>query len=451
MRKCKQKLSGKLKNTPTDTSLVCGSGNCSLNKEETLSVSNIMLSDNNPEENQQHIAGRDLRVPVLNMRGKPLMPTTPAKARRMLKEKKAKVVCRKPFVIQLLMASGETKQQITLGIDEGYKCIGFSVTTDKKELMSGEVNLRSDVSKKLIERKMYRRGRRNKLWYRKPRFLNRKKKDGWLPPSLQNKYDVHIRLINNLRGWLPITKTIIEVASFDTQKMANPEISGIEYQQGELMGYMVREYLLEKFNRRCVYCGKSGVSLEVEHIVPKSKGGSNKVSNLTISCRSCNLRKGSQNAVEFGFPNIQKQANVSLKSTVFMNVLRGRVVKDVGADETFGFITKHNRILWGLKKSHINDAFVIAGGSEEKRCKPFVVVQVRRNNRCLQVNRVGFKPSVRRRRYAFQPNDVVRCNNRIQKVKGVFNYGMWVRLGDNMNTNIKNIMLIKYGKGLYFN
>jgi len=450
MRIENQKFGRRKTYTPTDTSLVCSSVTMSLNKEETLSEHSLKTLSNDSEENQLN-QGQDLRVPVLNMRGKPLMPTTQRKARILLKQGKAKVVKRAPFVIQLTIATGEAKQNITLGIDSGYSKVGFSAKTEKKELISGELKLRGNIPKLIGQKKAYRRTRRSKLWHRKPRFNNRIRQKKWLAPSLQHKLDTHIRLIKNIKRWFPITKTIIEVASFDTQKMQNPEISDIEYQQGELQGYEVREYLLEKFKRKCVYCGKKNLPLEIEHIIPKSRRGSNRVSNLTISCRKCNLKKGNQTAEEFGFPEIQKLAKQSLKATPFMNVVRKILSKQINAEETFGYITKYKRIKNNIEKSHINDAFMIADGSNQERCKPFMVTQTRRNNRSIQTNRKGFKPSIRKKRYKLQPNNLVRYNNRLQRVKGMFSYGKWVRLDDGTNANIKNVELVSYGKGLSFN
>ena len=230
---CKQQqLSGKLNSTPTDTSLVCRIGRDGLNKEETLSVRSVILPDNNLEENRsRHTGSSGLRVQnivyVLNMRGEPLMPTTQQKSLKLLKQNEAKVVKRCPFTIQLKYATGETKQPLTLGIDSGYTKVGFSVTSSTEEIMAGELKLRTDIPKKLEERRMYRRGRRNKLWHRKPRFDNRTKPKGWLAPSLEHKVQTHIRLVDKIKSILPITKTTVEVANFDTQKMQNPEISGI--------------------------------------------------------------------------------------------------------------------------------------------------------------------------------------------------------------------------------
>jgi hypothetical protein len=381
------------------------------------------------------------------------MPATPRKARTLLKEGKTKVVQRTPFTIQLLYATGETKQDITLGVDAGYSTVGFSAVSDDRELIAGELTLRSDIKRLLEKRAAYRRTRRSRKWHREPRFNNRGKK-GWLAPSIKHKLDSHIRLIEKLKSILPITRIIIEVATFDTQKMQKPEISGVEYQQGELQGYEVRAYLLEKFDHKCVYCGKTDVPLEIEHIVPKSRGGSDRVSNLAIACRECNQTKGNQTAEEFGHPRIQAKAEKSLKATAFMNIVRHRMVDLLKCDSTFGYITKHDRIKIGLPKSHANDAFVIAGGNGQYRCEEYDATQTRRNNRSIQMNRKGYRPSIRRQRYKQQPNDLIRCRGLICRVKGVFNYGKWVRLidsvGNTINSNIKNVELIKHGKGIQF-
>jgi 5-methylcytosine-specific restriction endonuclease McrA len=454
------KLSGKLKNVPTDTSLVCSSTKDDLNRVERLSDRPRVLADNLGEENPLRLRTEEqhsrVAVYVLNMRGQPLMPTTPRKARLILQNYQAKVVYRTPFTIQLNYATGENKQEITLGIDAGYSKIGFSAITKYRELIAGEVSLRTDLSKKLTERRMYRRARRNKLWYRKSRFLNRvsvKKKD-WLAPSILHKLETHIRLIEKINFILPISRTIIEQATFDTHKMHHPEITGIEYQQGELQGYEVREYLLTKWGRKCAYCDKSGVPLEIEHIIPKSRGGTNRVANLTLSCRKCNQKKGNQTAKEFGYPAIAIRAKRSLKAAVFMNSVRKQMIEQLNCYFTFGFITKYLRIRLGLAKSHVNDAFVIAGGSTQLRSQVFTVQQIRRNNRSLQMNRKGFKPSIRRQRYTYQPNDLVRSNHMLCRVKGVFNYGKWVRLvtstGSIINSSLKKVKLINYGKGLCF-
>jgi len=244
------------------------------------------------------------------------------------------------------------------------------------------------------------------------------------------------------------------VGNFDAHKMQHPEITGVEYQQGTLQGYEVREYLLDKWKRKCAYCGKTDVPIQVEHIIPKSRGGTDRVSNLTLACKTCNVKKGNQTAEEFGYSHLQQQAKKTLKATACLNNIRWRIVEQLGAEHTYGYVTKYQRNKLGLEKSHVNDAFVIAGGTDQERCRPYQVIQVRRNNRSIQTNRKGFKPSIRRQRYQLQPHDVVKYDGNLYQVKGVFNYGTWVRLCDShgavVNTNIKNVKLLKYGRGLVF-
>ncbi|MFQ5980160.1 MAG: RNA-guided endonuclease IscB, partial [Candidatus Heimdallarchaeota archaeon] len=417
-----------------------------------------VLADNIGEENQLWFGGQTMSVSVMvvNMRGQPLMPTTPRKARRLLKAGKAKVIQRNPFTIQLQYPTGEALQPITLGIDAGYSKIGFSALTEKQELIAGEVQLRMDISENLAVRRMYRRTRRShKTRYRPPRFNNRTRSPGWLAPSIQHKFDSHLRLIAHLQKILPISRIIVEIATFDPQKMQNPEIKGVEYQQGELAGYEVREYLLHKWDRKCAYCRESNLPLEVEHIVPKSRGGSNRVSNLTMSCRKCNLKKSNKTAQEFGYPQIHAKAKASLKAAPFMNLVRSRLVERLACEQTWGYLTKYHRVKLELPKSHVHDAFVIAGGTTQERCRPYRAHQVRRNNRSIQKNRKGFKPAIRRQHYPLQPNDLVHYKDHLCRVKGVFNYGNWIRLavaitGEIINTNIKNVSLVKYGKGFAF-
>ena len=173
---------------------------------------------------------------------------------------------------------------------------------------------------------MFRRSRRNrKIRYRKPRFLNRRKTEGWIPPSLESRVNNIKTWVNRLQKLIPLTHISYENVKFDTQLMQNPEISGIEYQQGTLQGYEIREYLLEKFGRKCCYCGKENIPLEIEHIIPKSRGGTNRVDNLCLSCRECNQKKGNMTAEEFGYPNVQRQVKQSLKDSSVVNSTRWKV------------------------------------------------------------------------------------------------------------------------------
>ncbi len=397
------------------------------------------------------------KIYVQDKNGKPLDSTNPARARKLLDKDRAKVAQREPFTIKIIDREKENSytKDVTLGVDAGYKKVGFSAINEDEELISGVLELRNDISKKLEQRANYRRTRRSRnTRYRKPRFDNRKKEKSWLAPSIRHKLSSHIKLVNRLKEILPITKVIVEVAQFDQQKMQNPEIEGIKYQQGTLQGYNVRNYLLEKFNRQCVYCGKENVPLEVEHIIPKSRGGSDRVSNLTISCHNCNQEKDNQTAKEFGYPEVQNQAKETLKSTAFMNIVRWKIVNKLNCDYTFGHITKKKRIEQDLEKNHFNDAFVIAGGKSQKRCKSIKAIINRRNNRSLQTNRKTYGISVRKQKYSLSPGDLVKYEGEICEVKGMFNYGKWVRMEDSdgniVNSNVKDVELVKYRKGLCF-
>ncbi|MEE9458879.1 MAG: RNA-guided endonuclease IscB [Candidatus Bathyarchaeia archaeon] len=464
------KLLVELENTHGDASLVSRSSSGLLNRVERLSASCEMITNNLGEENlplkRERQDSQEVPVYVLNMRGQPLMPTTPCKARILLKEKKAQVIRRTPFTIQLNYPTEETKQPITLGIDAGYSKIGFSAITEKKELIAGEVVLRMDVSKKLDDRRMYRRNRRSRLWYRKPRHDHWKKTQpkGWLAPSIRHKLDTHIRLVEKIKQILPITQTTVEVASFDTQKMQNPNIQGVEYQQGTLFGYTVRNYLLEKWGHKCAYCGKSDIPLEIDHIIPISKISNNRIDNLTIACRKCNQKKGNKMTDECGpklrkrMLEIQKKATESFKGATFMNIVRRKMVDLLGSDcqYTYGDRTKYQRTRLGLSKSHVNDAFVIASGTSQTFSKVYRVKQIRRNNRCLQLNRKRFKPAIRKQRYPYQRNDHVKYNNGLYRVKGTHCKGTRVMLYTPnqqkkiKSVSVKKIELITYGKGLSF-
>ena len=176
------------------------------------------------------------------------MPCSPAKARLLLKEKKAIVVRRTPFTIQLTIATGESKQPVSLGVDAGYKYVGLSASTEKAELYASEVELRQGITDLLSARRALRRARRNrKTRYRAPRFDNRirTKRKGWLAPSVENRINAHLSRIETVLRMLPVTKITVETASFDMQLLKDPDISGKEYQEGEQLGFWnVREYVL---------------------------------------------------------------------------------------------------------------------------------------------------------------------------------------------------------------
>ena len=310
-------------------------------------------------------------VYVLNIAGHPLMPTERhGKVRKLLKDGKARVVKREPFTIQLLYETQNITQPITLGIDLGSQNIGFSATTEKQELICGEVELRKDVKDNLYTRKFLRRSRRNrKTRYRKPRFLNRvkSKKEGWLAPSIEQKINSHIQLVNKLKKILPISKIILEIGNFDTQKIENPDIHGIEDQQGSQLDFWnVREYVLFRDNHICQACnGKSHDSiLEVHHKIQRKDGGSDSPKNLITLCKTCheNYHKG---ILKYSLD--QAQRDKGLKDAAHMNIMKWAIYNrlrgnnpDLSIDITYGYLTKSKRIDLNLGKQHYNDAYCIA-------------------------------------------------------------------------------------------
>lgn len=231
-------------------------------------------------------------VYVQDINGKPMMPTTRhGKVRRLLKDKKAVVVNLCPFTIKLMYVTSDYKQEIVLGVDAGTKHVGLSATTKSKELYSSEVILRNDIVDLLSTRRELRKARRNRLRYRKPRFDNRvkSKRLGWIAPSVKYKVDAHIRVVENVCSILPISRIVIEVAQFDTQKIKNPEISGKEYQEGDQLEFWnTREYVLARDGHKCQYCkGKSKDSILNVHHIESRKTGGDSPSNLITLCETC--------------------------------------------------------------------------------------------------------------------------------------------------------------------
>ncbi len=214
-----------------------------------------------------------MKVFVLSQAGTPLMPTTPRRARLWLKAGRARVVRQEAFTIQLCFETTGYTQPVTVGVDTGSQHVGIAATSNGCMLVQAEVQLRTDISEKLTRRRTYRRARRSrKTRYRPARFANRRRPQGWLAPSLHSKAQATVKAVQWVTRLLPAHQVKVEVGSFDTQKMQNPEITGITYQQGELYGYLVREYILTKWKRQCSYCHITGVPLQLEHIVPKARG-----------------------------------------------------------------------------------------------------------------------------------------------------------------------------------
>lgn len=428
-----------LRNTYTPANLqVCSSVALPLNREETLSEQGLKTIPNSLDANQQqHIVVQKISgiVYVLSREGKQLMPTTSPKARRLLREGIAKVVKRKPYTIHLLVPCRGETQEIICKIDSGYKNIGFSCVTKKKELICGEVALENKTSKRLLERKMYRRLKRNKLWYRQARFDNRTKSEGWLPPSIERNYQTHLNLIKRLEKLLPISKKIIEVGNFDMQKLENPDIEGVEYQQGNLFGYQnMKHFLFDREKGKCQLCDKKAEGKMVLHHLKQRKDcGTDKPSNMALLHEKCHDELHAK-GLKIKFQNKE------YKESTFMNVIKWRFKKDLICQLVFGYKTFCNRMKLGLKKTHYNDAFCIENtDSNIKRCLPILYKQKRLINRSCQLNRDGFKPSIRRVRYNIQPHDSIWVKGKEFIVSGVHSYGKQLLLSDKKSVSINNI------------
>ena len=321
--------------------------------------------------------------------GKALMPSERGgRIGYLLRHGKAHVVSRVPFVVQLDYESTTYTQEVSLGIDAGSKHIGVSASSEKKELLAAQVELRSDVVNLLSTRRELRRARRNcKTRYRKVRFDNRKRKDGWLAPSIGQKVESHLKVIRLVHKLLPITKTTIEVAQFDAQKIKNSDIKGEEYQQGEQMGFWnVREYVLARDGHRCVHCkGKSKDPILNVHHLESRKVGGNSPSNLVVLCETCHK------AYHRGEFELKIKRGTTLRDAAVMNIMRWAVYERAKAEFgnvrlTYGYVTKHTRIENGIAKTHAADAFCIANNINAMRLSTFFMCRcVPRHTRALHV------------------------------------------------------------------
>ena len=372
-----------------------------------------------------------LKVFVLNMRGQPLMPCSLPKARKLLRAGKAVPVRRTPFVIQLTVPTGETKQPITLGVDAGYKHVGLSATTAKEELLASEVELRQDVTGLLSDRLALRRARRNrKTRYRAPRFDNRvrSKHKGWLAPSVENRIRAHLSRIEAVLRLLPVTSVTVETAAFDMQKIKNPEIEGEGYQQGEQLGFWnVREYVLFRDGHVCQACkGRSkDLILNVHHIESRKTGG-DAPGNLITLCEACHKAYHAGKLKQFS-----PRRGASFRAETFMGIMRWTVLNrlrerhpELPVTNTYGYLTKHKRIVAGLPKTHCADAFCIAGVLDAKRRGEYLFQkQTRRHNR--QIHKLTIlKGGVRKRHQApylvhgFRLFDKVLCKGEVGFIFG---------------------------------
>ncbi|XBH05402.1 RNA-guided endonuclease IscB [Singulisphaera sp. Ch08] len=370
---------------------------------------------------------------VLDAQREPLMPCHPARARELLRAQMAAVFRRFPFTIILKNRVGGDVQPVAVKIDPGSKTTGVAVVAEtdqaKTVVVAAEIEHRGQKIKAALEtRAANRRSRRaRKTRYRQPRFQNRTRQKGWLPPSLESRISNVLTWVARISRLCPVTAISMELVRFDMQAMENPEISGVEYQQGTLAGYELREYLLEKWGRKCAYCGKEGVPLQIEHIHPKSKGGSDRVSNLTLACEPCNQRKGN-NPIEVFLKakpevlaKINRQAKAPLQDAAAVNASRWELFGRLKAtgfpiECGTGGHTKFNRVTQGYPKAHWIDAACVGKSGTQVRISETHPLRIKAyghgtRQRC-RTDKFGF-PSRhvdgRKSHLGFQTGDIVRA------------------------------------------
>src|SRR5690554_2972869 len=385
-----------------------------------------------------------MAVFVLDRRKVPLMPCSEKRARLLLERGRARVHRMIPFTIRLIDREVEqsTLQPLELKIDPGSKTTGLALVRNTSTVNSetGEVMITANVLNlsELIHRgfqiiqaltarsQMRRRRRSANLRYRAPRFPNRTRPTGWLAPSLQHRVDTIQSWVQRIRRYAPVTHLAQELVRFDMQQLENPEIAGVQYQQGELRGYEVREYLLEKWQRQCAYCDAIDVPLQIEHIHPKARGGSNRVSNLTLACTPCNVKKAAQDITLFlgkdpkRLTKIQDQAKRPLRDAAAVNATRWKLLnalKGLGLPVRTGSggLTKFNRSRLVIPKTHALDA-VCVGEVDfvEKWQKPTLVIKAtgRGSYQRTRLNRFGFPRGYLTRQkqiHGFQTGDMVKA------------------------------------------
>jgi len=416
---------------------------------------------------------------VLDKHKRPLMPCSEKRARLLLKKGRAVVHHMEPFTIRLKDRTREQSQiqPLRLKLDPGSKTTGMAVLDETdpscgRVIFLAEIRHKQGIKKSMDERRNQRRLRRNrKTRYRKPRFNNRNPgkcascgrnakhgsrycrpclegrnfvDNGYrktrLPVSLEARVIQTLNAVEKLRKLVPLSAISTEHVKFDTQLMQNSEIKDVEYQQGELFGYEVREYLLEKWGRKCVYCGKENVPLEIEHIVPKSRGGSDRVSNLTLACHECNQRKGNLTAEEFGYSEVQKQAKKSLKDAAMLNATRWELYNRLKATGLpvecgTGARTKKQRIEHNLPKTHYYDACCVGASTPEDLvfCTLYVFIWTavgRGTRRICNSDEYGFPRGHRQRQkiyFGFQTGDLVKADVSKGKYAGIWKGRVAVR------------------------
>jgi 5-methylcytosine-specific restriction endonuclease McrA len=347
---------------------------------------------------------------VLDTTKKPLTPCSPARARALLRDGKAAVWRTVPFTIILKVAMPDAVvKPLTVKIDPGSQTTGLAlVDSDNRVVFAAELTHRGKAIKSALDsRRSLRRGRRGrKTRYRAARFNNRVRAKNWLPPSLQHRVDTTLTWVNRFRRWAGIAEIAVERVKFDMQQMNNPDIAGVEYQQGTLAGYSAREYLLEKWGRKCAYCGAEHVPLQIEHIKARAKGGTNNISNLTLACEPCNTRKGTKDITVFlkNKPDVLKrimaQQKKPLTDAAAVNATRNKLfvsLLETGlpVETGTGAQTKFNRARLDYPKAHWIDAACVGSSGETVTLnpdhKPLLIKAMGQGNRqTVRTDKYGF-------------------------------------------------------------
>jgi 5-methylcytosine-specific restriction endonuclease McrA len=394
---------------------------------------------------------------VVDRNKQPLMPCHPARARKLLATARAAVLRRFPFTIILLEREGGNLQPVQFKVDPGSQQTGIALVAEgergKRVVWAAVLAHRGPaIRESLADRRTHRRSRRNRhTRYRPARFANRRRKAGWLPPSLQSRVENVWTWLCRINRFCPLASISQELVKFDTQLMLNAEMSGIEYQQGKLQGYEIREYLLEKWGRKCAYCGAKDTRLEIEHILPRSRGGTHRVGNLTLACRECNQLKGNQTAEAFGHPNLQQQANQPLKDAAVMNATRWALYQRLqmtGLEIEIGTggRTKFNRMWQRYPKAHWVDAACVGESGAVVRISsqhvPLCIKAVGRQARQMcQMDKYGFPRTGSKQgrlQFGFQTGDIVRAVVTKGKKTGTYVGRVAVRRSGNFNITISS-------------
>lgn len=402
------------------------------------------------------------------------MPCSNRKARKLLKENKANIINYNPFTIQLLYFTGETRQEINVGVDTGAKYIGIAITSYDKILAKGEIELRQDISSLLITRSALRGSRRNrKTRYRKARWLNRKRPLGWVPPSVQSKLNSTFMWIDRFVSLVPNAQLSIEVGKFDIAKMINPNIEGDDYQNGDTCGYYnVRYFVFARDNYTCQVCKKKNKILNTHHILYRTIGGTNRANNLITVCTDCHTAENHKCGGVLHNWMLKKKKVKRYKEATFMNIVRKRIFeKYPNAKITYGSETSPKRKKLQLNKTHYNDAIAICGINQIKLNIDdyFYYRQFRKKKRSLheatprkglsKKNTSSFRNTKNVKfRNGYHLNDKVKFEDQIGWISGFSSKECFLRdingeiiktkrRKNNINVNMKEIVLVTHNNG----